>query len=103
MRKEIVLCGVTAAALSISLLTASVTADARRAHDPATATKVRTERTADAPKKSDFRTRINALLQETVPPAPAEGEPVFSVPRTLSAYDTAIIGTPLATEEQCVD
>lgn len=103
MRKEIVLCGVTAAALSISLLTASVTADARRAHDPATATKVHTERTADAPKKADFRARINALLQETAPPAPAEGEPVFSVPRTLSAYDSAIIGTPLATEEQCVD
>ena len=103
MRKEIVLCGVTAATLGISLLTASVTADARRAHDPSTATKVRTERTADAPKRADFRARINALLQETAPPAPAEGEPVFSVPRTLSAYDTAIIGTPLATEEQCVD
>ena len=80
MRKEIVLCGVTAATLGISLLTASVTADARRAHDPSTATKVRTERTADAPKKADFRARINSLLQETAPPASADGEPVFSVP-----------------------
>ena len=26
-------------------------------------------------------------------------EPLFSVPRTLSEYDTAIIGTPLASQE----
>lgn len=102
MRKEIVLCGIAAAALGGMILAASTSGEARRVHDPATATKVRTERTADAPEKADFRARIDALLNgQTVPPAPEE--PTFSVPRTLSEYDTAIIGTPLATEEQCVD
>mgnify|MGYP000662590514 CR=1 FL=1 len=35
--------------------------------------------------------------------APAPAEPLFSVPKTLSEYDTAIIGTPLASQEQCVN
>lgn len=100
MRKELFLRGTAAAALAGILLTSSALGEARRVHDPDTATKIRTERGTAAPEKNDFRARIDALLKEAAAPPI---EPAFSVPRTLSAYDTAIIGTPLATEEQCVD
>ena len=43
LRKDILLRGTLAAALGISIL-AVHTADARRIHDPSTATKVHTER-----------------------------------------------------------
>ena len=98
MRKEIVLCGVTAAALSISLLTASVTADARRAHDPATATKVRTERTADG--KGEWKLRPKLIVEAhryyfLLPWAAGEvlthsfPEDVYAVPSGSSAQPAA--------------
>ena len=99
LRKDILLRGTLAAALGISIL-AVHTADAHRIHDPSTATKVHTERGSDAAKDDDFRARIGHLLKAA---EETEVHPQFSVPKTLSEYDTAIIGTPLASQQQCVD
>ena len=103
MQKVIVLRGALAAALAVFILT-SASGEARRVHDPDKATKIRTERTTNAPKNNDFRARIDALMKnanEINAPAREDDSP-FSVPKTLSEYDTAIIGTPLASQEQCV-
>lgn len=103
MQKVIVLRGALAAALAVFILT-SASGEARRVHDPDKATKIRTERTANAPKNNDFRARIDALMKnanEINAPVREDDSP-FSVPKTLSEYDTAIIGTPLASQEQCV-
>jgi len=82
--------------------------EARRVHDPDTATNVRTERSAQTEEKPNFRMRVDALIKEAEAANAAametiEEQPLFSVPRTLSEYDTAIIGTPLASQEQCVN
>ena len=103
MQKVIVLRGALAAALAVFILT-SAAGEARRVHDPDKATKIRTERTTNAPKNNDFRARIDALMKnanEINAPVREDDSP-FSVPKTLSEYDTAIIGTPLASQEQCV-
>lgn len=103
MQKVIVLRGALAAALAVFILT-SASGEARRVHDPDKATKIRTERTTNAPKNNDFRARIDALMKnanEINAPVREDHSP-FSVPKTLSEYDTAIIGTPLASQEQCV-
>ena len=103
MQKVIVLRGALAAALAVFILT-SASGEARRVHDPDKATKIRTERTTTAPKSNDFRARIDALMKnanEINAPVREDDSP-FSVPKTLSEYDTAIIGTPLASQEQCV-
>ena len=108
MRKDILLRGSLAAALTGLFILTAASGEARRAHDSDNTTKVRTERGAAPAEKADFRTRIDALMKEAAeanavaaPKAPPE--PLFSVPQTLSEYDTAIIGTPLASQEQCVD
>ena len=108
MRKDILLRGSLAAALTGLFILTTANADARRVHDPDTSTKIRTERSAAPAEKGDFRTRIDALMKEAaeanaVAAPKAKPEPLFSVPQTLSEYDTAIIGTPLASQEQCVD
>lgn len=103
MQKVIVLRGALAAALAVFILT-SASGEARRVHDPDKATKIRTERTTNALKNNDFRARIDALMKnanEINAPVREDDSP-FSVPKTLSEYDTAIIGTPLASQEQCV-
>jgi cell wall hydrolase/autolysin len=103
LQKVIVLRGALAAALAVFILT-SASGEARRVHDPDKATKIRTERTTNAPKNNDFRARIDALMKnanEINAPVREDDSP-FSVPKTLSEYDTAIIGTPLASQEQCV-
>lgn len=103
MQKIIVLRGALAAALAVFILT-SASGEARRVHDPDKATKIRTERTTNAPESNDFRARIDALMKnanEINAPVREDDSP-FSVPKTLSEYDTAIIGTPLASQEQCV-
>lgn len=103
MQKVIVLRGALAAALAVFILT-SASGEARRVHDPDKATKIRTEHTTNAPKNNDFRARIDALMKnanEINAPVREDDSP-FSVPKTLSEYDTAIIGTPLASQEQCV-
>ena len=103
MQKVIVLRGALAAALAVFILT-SASGEARRVHDPDKATKIRTERTTNAPENNDFRARIDALMKnanEINAPVREDDSP-FSVAKTLSEYDTAIIGTPLASQEQCV-
>ena len=62
MRKDILLRGSLAAALGLFILTAN-NADARRVHDPNTATKVHTERGTDT-STDDFRARISNLLKQ---------------------------------------
>ena len=52
-------------------------------------------------EQTSLQDRINAILH----PAAPEEEPTqmqIHVPKTVSAYDDAILGTPLATQEQCV-
>ena len=103
MQKVIVLRGALAAALAVFILT-SASGEARRVHDPDKATKIRTERTTNAPESNDFRARIDALMKNAneINAPMREDDSPFSVPKTLSEYDTAIIGTPLASQEQCV-
>ena len=49
---------------------------------------------------SDFQSRIHNILY---PAGQAEQQMTqLSVPQTVSAYDNSIIGTPLASQEQCV-
>jgi cell wall hydrolase/autolysin len=103
LQKVIVLRGALAAALAVFILT-SASGEARRVHDPDKATKIRTERTTNAPKNNDFRARIDVLMKNAneINAPVREDDSSFSVPKTLSEYDTAIIGTPLASQEQCV-
>ena len=104
MRKAILLRGSIAAALTGFFMLTLTAGEARRVHDPDTTTKVRTERGSEVEEKPDFRTRIDALIKEAEKAnAVAAEKPLFSVPQTLSEYDTAIIGTPLASQEQCVN
>ena len=104
MRKAILLRGSIAAALTGFFMLTLTASEARRVHDPDTTTKVRTERGSEVEEKPDFRTRIDALIKEAEKAnAVAAEKPLFSVPQTLSEYDTAIIGTPLASQEQCVN
>ena len=109
MRKDTLLCGSLAAALTGLFILTTANADARRVHAPDTSTRIHTERSSAPAKEADFRARIDALMRKTesanavAVPKQREPEPLFSVPQTLSEYDTAIIGTPLASQEQCVD
>ena len=105
MRKDFLLRSSLAALMGLFLLTGT-NADARRVHDPDAATQAHTERDTAVTGKNDFRARIDALMHEANAMEREElrkPEPLFSVPRTLSEYDTAIIGTPLASQEQCVN
>ena len=105
MRKDFLLRSSLAALMGLFLLTGT-NADARRVHDPDAATQAHTERDTAVTGKNDFRARIDALMHEANAMESEEQrnpEPLFSVPRTLSEYDTAIIGTPLASQEQCVN
>ena len=105
MRKDFLLRSSLAALMGLFLLTGT-NADARRVHDPDAATQAHTERDTAVTGKNDFRARIDALMHEANAMEREEQrnpEPLFSVPRTLSEYDTAIIGTPLASQEQCVN
>lgn len=108
MRKELLLRGSLAAVLTGFFMLTTTSGEARRVHDPDTATNVRTERSAQTEEKPNFRMRVDALIKEAEAANAAametiEEQPLFSVPRTLSEYDTAIIGTPLASQEQCVN
>ena len=106
MRKDILLRGSLAAALTGLFILTTASGEARRTHDSDHTTKIRTERSTAPAEKADFGTRIDALMREAASADSAAKEkpqPLFSVPQTLSEYDTAIIGTPLASQEQCVD
>ena len=58
----------------------------------------------EEPKEGTLQDRIDAILHPAVTESPEEPESPMAadVPKTVSAYDDAIIGTPLATQEQCV-
>ena len=108
MRKDIFLRGSLAAAVTGFFILTAASGEARRVHNPNAATKVRTERTVQPEEKEDFRIRTDALIKEAaeanaVAAEAPKPQPLFSVPQTLSEYDTAIIGTPLASQEQCVN
>ena len=51
--------------------------------------------------RSSLQERIDAILHPVEEPVPDVMTPL-QVPKTVSAYDDSIIGTPLATQEQCV-
>ncbi len=84
--------------------------EAKRLHDPAVAAKVDMEQNIGKlsvrgqaleapPREGTLKSRIEAILhpqeEETAPAAPL-------VPATVSASDDSILGTPLASPEQCV-
>lgn len=104
MRKNILLCGFAAATLTgVLFMAASSTGEARRVHDPQTTTKIHTGRDTNASEQSDIRARIDMLIHAAEPAQEEPLLPMFSIPQTLSEYDNAIIGTPLASQEQCVN
>lgn len=73
------------------------------------ATKVAAERTVNVgssqrvsrnvTQESSLQDRIDAILKQHE----KEAEKAVEVPVTVSAYDDSIIGTPLASQQQCVD
>jgi len=106
LRKDKVLRGTLAAALSGLFILTTAQAGARHAYAPDTNTKIRTEHGSTEMENTDFRARIDKLMREAKAAETEQNrphEPLFSVPKTLSEYDTAIIGTPLASQEQCVN
>lgn len=84
-----------------------VSAEARRLHDPQVETKAQMHQTATrggAVTVSTQRTAggltLNERIEKILHPEPAyQG---VSVPETRSANDESIIGTPLASQQQCV-
>ncbi len=110
-------------------LTMPLTADAKRVHDPKVDTKVESRhddaksRTLNLTTKekvernrASLKERIDAILHpstedEILPPLEESEEEwseewsddvEFTVPTTLSALDPSIIGTPMASQNQCV-
>ena len=98
------------AMLGALALSAPQTVDAKRLHDPAFETKMSGER------KGSLQERIDAILhpekEQSTPTRQTSTRPEsedkwndeieFTVPTTLSVFDTSIIGTPMATQNQCV-
>ena len=56
----------------------------------------------DATSRGDFKTRIHAILEQNEKEKKAQQES-FNVRQTLSADDDEILGTPLASQQQCVN
>ncbi len=92
---------VTAALLGAFAFSISISADAR-IHDPKIETKS-VER-----KLPTLRERVSETMNKFKPVEnrevfnPFETQEKFSVPQTVSTSDTSIIGTPIATQQQCV-
>lgn len=86
-----------AAMLGTFTLTLPLTADAR-IHDPKIETKT-VER-----KTPTLKERVAETMNQFKQPVEEafENSPSFYVPQTVSTADTSIIGTPLATQAQCV-
>ena len=88
--------------------------EARRLHDPQVETKVAMNPTIHQGEthnltlmqtagSGDFRTRIEAILNDPNGASAPVQEPMHAdVPTTASADDDSILGTPLASPEQCV-
>lgn len=95
--------------MGIALVLTGSPAEARRIHAPATATEVTVDGVSHGGtlavgrhSETQLSDRIAAIIaeseQEVVEPEPA----LADVPTTVSAYDNSILGTPLASQEQCV-
>ena len=96
-----------------------ITGDAHRRHDPQVESKVETQQHANAGRsitvaskspralpESTGRRSLNERIQDILhPKAPAVPEVQLpaQTPRTVSAEDHSIIGTPLASQKQCVE
>ena len=88
-----------------------MTADAsvKRIHDPKVETKSELRRNSGSPSKivPTLREAVNKTMNrynvtdETVVETFEQAQEVI-VPQTVSTYDTSIIGTPIATQQQCV-
>lgn len=101
---------VTGTLLGVLALNLPTMGEARHAGDPALETRVATERTIHVGSSHNversaavsLQERIQAILEEHSAEEKQETE-FFDVPTTISAYDDSIIGTPMATQQQCVD
>ncbi|MBQ1509527.1 MAG: glucosaminidase domain-containing protein [Selenomonadaceae bacterium] len=89
----------------------SSSAEAKRLHDPQMETKVEMHQTLPGGTTvSDLQRRpLKERIQEILNAPPEVEEPVQTapvpaarVPVTQSVYDASIVGTPLATQQQCV-
>lgn len=110
---------VSAALLSAAVLSIPLTTDAKRLHDPQVETKSEVRHSSEKAKTknltsyhssrdsstesvSSFRERIDAILNSM---KQEKEEPVnnsFIIIPTSSASDSSIIGTPIASQKQCV-
>ena len=81
-------------------------AEAGRLHDPQVKATVDASRAiqqnADGRKRLLLSERIQVILHPVVPQASNDIPACVQVPETISADDDAIVGTPLASQEQCV-
>ena len=94
-------------ALMFGAFAFSLSSAEARLHDPQVATKVQTHQTLSdgstvvieryERKKAPLRERIAQIIREAEEP-----ETAFDVPVTRSKYDESIIGTPLASQQQCL-
>ena len=111
---------VSAALLGAAVLSIPLTTDAKRLHDPQVETKSEVRHSSEKAKTknltsyhssrdsstesvSSFRERIDAILNSMK--QEKEETPVnnsFIIIPTISASDSSIIGTPIASQKQCV-
>lgn len=96
---------IAAAMLGVFTIYCPVTADAsiKRLHDPKVETK-----TVERKTLPTLRERVTETMSKFKPLDDVElyddddFTQTVDVPQTLSTYDTSIIGTPIATQQQCV-
>lgn len=97
-----------AAALLVGAVTISIPAgisEAKRLHDPKVETKTletRHEKISASPEVEENLTREQNLIAEFDNTNLDFPEQDFFVPQTVSSLDASIIGTPMATQQQCV-
>ena len=96
------------ATLLAGAVTISISAgisEAKRLHDPKVETKTletRHEKISQSPEVEENLTREKNFVSEISTADLNFSEPDFFVPRTVSSFDASIIGTPMATQQQCV-
>ncbi len=100
---------IAAAMLGAFALSVPVTADAR-IHDPKVQTRS-VQRGGDSLNGNTFAMLLDGLseipkhvqiVDDYVAPQHFDTQPTFPVPQTVSTSDPSIIGTPMATQQQCV-
>ena len=84
------------------------TVAAKRLHDPQMEAKVQMNQTltegttVSKERRSSLKDRVRAILEASQAEDMAAVEVEVEVPVTRSVYDTSIVGTPLASQQQCV-